>query len=77
MLSDAELREWLENLAVTNVERRKIIIDLLRHKGEDHMTADDIADCRKAIGWLDELDIPERPGPKTVAPALVEAETEH
>lgn len=76
-LSDPELREWLENLAPTNEERKAIIIDLLRHKGEDHMSGDDAADCGKALKWLASEDIPERPGPKSIAPVLVEVEMEH
>jgi len=77
MLKDHELREWLENLAPTNEERRQIITDLLRHKGEDHMIADDIADCRKAIGWLDSDLILERPGPIRLSADSVSADVEH
>lgn len=76
-LPDTDFRDWLENLANTNEGRRVIIVDLLRHKGEDHMTGDDVADCRKALEWLDEGKVPNRPGPKTVLPSLVEVEVEH
>jgi len=62
-LTDSDLRDWLENLANTNAVRRTIIIDLLRHKGEDHMSAADVCDCRKALEWLNAEHIPERPGP--------------
>ena len=77
MLTDADLKDWLGNLAHTNERRRAIIVDLLRHKGEDHMTSDDVADCRKALSWLDEGRVDDRPGPRTVLPELVEVEVEH
>lgn len=77
MLSDPDLKDWLGNLAHTNDERRRIIVDLLRHKGEDHMIADDVADCRKALLWLDEGKVEDRPGPRSVPEALVEVEVEH
>jgi hypothetical protein len=77
MLSDADLRDWLENLANTNAARRTIIIDLLRHKGEDHMSGDDVADCRKALEWLNAEPIPERPGPIRLSADSAIAEVEH
>jgi hypothetical protein len=77
MLADAELRDWLENLSQTNERRKKIIDDLLRHAVRDGMSADDHADCMKALALLKEGNIPERPGPKAVAPSLVEVEVEH
>lgn len=76
MLAEMELRAWLENLAHTNPMRRRIIIDLLRHKGEDHMTDEDTADCKKALALLEADAVSERPGPKRIEiPA--EAELEH
>jgi hypothetical protein len=77
MLADAELRDWLENLSQTN-ERRKIIIDdLLRHANRDNMIEDDRLDCMKALEWLKQGVVSERPGPRLVPPALVETEVEH
>jgi hypothetical protein len=76
-LTDPELRDWLENLANTNAERRRIIVDLLRHKGEDHMSSEDITDCLKAIEWLDAEDIPERPGPIRLSADTALTEVEH
>lgn len=66
MLSELELRAWMENLAPSNTERRRIIIDLIRHKGEDHMSGDDATDCQKALALLEAESVPERAGPKRI-----------
>lgn len=76
MLSDHELRDWLENLAQTNLMRRRIIIELLRHKAEDCMSSDDAADCQKALKLLDADLVHARPGPRHIAPPSF-AENEH
>lgn len=76
MLSDHELRDWLENLAQTNPARRRIIVDLLRNKAGDCMSSDDVADCQKAIKLLDADLVHPRPMPKHIEPPAF-AENEH
>lgn len=62
-LNEAELRSWMEMLAPSNHARRTIIYDLLRHAGEDHMTAEDRDACTRAIGIIQNRPPSERVGP--------------
>jgi hypothetical protein len=75
-LSEPELREWLEELAPSNKERRSVIIDLVRNANKDSMSLDDRIDCQRALKILDG-DVPERAGPRTINPTDLEPEIEH
>lgn len=62
-LAEPELRDWVENLAPTNPQRRLIIKDLLRNANSDKMSLEDRQDCRKALDWIEASLVAERPTP--------------
>ena len=63
-MTDPEIIEWLFLLAPSNEQRKAIVAELLRHKSEDGMTAEDAYACRKGLLLLDEpRRVPEAAGP--------------
>lgn len=66
-MTDEELIAWAEMLFDMNPmhnpkwSRTRMIQDLLDHSGEDHMAAEDKADCRRAIQLIKEGKVIDEP----------------
>ena len=73
-LSEPDLRDWVEQLAPSNRERRKILTNLLYHANADRMTLEDRQDCRTALLWIESGLATERAAPVHLAPVPEEPE---
>lgn len=62
-LTEWELRQWTQQLAPTNPERRVILKDLIRNANADKMSKDDRADCQLALKWVEANMVAELPTP--------------
>lgn len=52
-LTEAEIKEWLHNLAPSDTARATRIHELLRHAGEDDMTEADKIICHSCLRRLE------------------------
>lgn len=52
-MTEMEIKAWLCGLGTTRREQTAVIRDLLRHAGEDHMSAEDRAICRRCLDTLE------------------------
>ena len=61
--SDEAIITWLRWLAPKNVERKRIVNELLRNAIGDRMSSADVTVCRKGLVLLDESCVPETAEP--------------
>ncbi len=63
-MTDPDIIEWLFLLASTNVERKKVVTNLLQNCSEDGMSPEDAAVCHRGMRLLEAGSVAECAGPR-------------